>query len=49
VGKSHSKVNTGSEVKSVIDEAFEEDGLTQDALLMWSALPADGTGEESAQ
>ena len=37
------------DVMNVIDEAFEEDGLTQDALLMWSALPADGAGEEQPQ
>lgn len=49
VGKSHRPSNTGAEVKAVIDEAFEAEGLTQDALLMWSALPADGSGEESAQ
>jgi hypothetical protein len=45
----NTKVHKGGDVMSVIDEAFEEDGLTQDALLMWSALPADGTGEEQPQ
>jgi hypothetical protein len=44
--KQHSK-QTGAEVKAVIDEAFEAEGLTQDALLMWSALPADGSGESA--
>lgn len=34
------------EVQDPIDAAFEQDALTQDELLLWSALPADGSGEQ---
>lgn len=39
----------GEELKAVIDEAFEQEGLTQDQLLMWSSLPADGSSESNPQ
>jgi len=43
--KSVQKRNETSTMMSVMADDFETEELNQDALLFWSALPADSTGD----